>query len=96
MKTIAFDVDGTLIRSDESPRWDIIAMLKTLQLSGGGNRIIVWSGGGKDYADLWVRRLFLKEYVDEIRSKPMGEDYKKPDIAFDDEEVDLGIVNIRV
>lgn len=99
---IAFDVDGTLITlSNDRPRWDIVEMVHTLKKCG--HTIIVWSGGGKDYADMWVRRLFLEGAVDEICAKPIiapslggKERAYYCDVAFDDEQVLLGRVNIKV
>lgn len=92
---IAFDVDGTLISYGDKPRRDIIQMLITL--SSLGNRIIVHSGGGKDYAEMWVRRLFLQEYVSECRDKsfvtPVGKDI---DLAFDDDLGKFGRLTIKV
>jgi FMN phosphatase YigB (HAD superfamily) len=92
---ILFDVDGTLITFDERPRWDIIEILKILKKLGA--RITVASGGGKDYAEMWVRRLFLEEFVDTVMAKPIGLKYPMVDIAFDDEEAaNFGVVNIKV
>ena len=49
----------------------------------------IWSGGGVDYAERWSQELGLKATLVEKRSF-------KPDLAFDDMNVNLGIVNIRV
>jgi hydroxymethylpyrimidine pyrophosphatase-like HAD family hydrolase len=105
---IAFDVDGTLITLNEypeyggreQPRWEIVEMLKTLHRAG--HEIVVWSGGGGDYAELWVRRLFLKPYVKEACGKPItaptfeGKRLPFCDLCFDDEEVNLAKVNVKV
>lgn len=78
---IAFDVDGTLIRNTESaerthgtPFNDdvpIVHWINTLQvLSTCKNvRIVVWSGGGKQYAETWGRRLGLDSFVWRYASK---------------------------
>ena len=89
---IAFDVDGTLIDINDNPRE---AVIETLKMVGQweGITVIVWSGGGKDYASMWVRRLGLESYVDEIMMKNM--EYQ-PDLVFDDEYVKLGKTNIKV
>jgi len=71
---IAFDVDGTLIQNGSPDRQHgvvndgdvpIVHMINTLQvLSTFKNvRIVVWSGGGKQYAEMWGNRLGLNKYV---------------------------------
>jgi len=95
-KIICFDVDGTLIGEKDQPNWGIINMLKTL--FDCGHTIIVWSGGGKDYAEIWVKRLFLDNYVSECRMKPrIAEDLlDEIDVSFDDEDVTLAKCNIKI
>lgn len=78
---IAFDVDGTLIRNstdqDRTPGipvnedTPIVHQINTLQvLSTYKNvRIVVWSGGGRDYAATWGKRLGLDKYVWKYASK---------------------------
>ena len=90
---VAFDVDGTLVDDNDRPRKPVINGL--MFLHGLGNiKIIVWSGGGKDYAAMWVRRLALDDYVDECHAKDAA---LAVDIAFDDmEDCKLGAVNIKV
>lgn len=76
---VAFDVDGTLIKQAEgsSPgivnndSVPIVHQINTLQvLSTYKNiRIVVWSGGGKQYAETWGRRLGLDKYVWRYASK---------------------------
>lgn len=98
---IAFDVDGCLIRQEpgepDAPRWDVLAMLRTLHACG--HDIIVWSGGGREYAEVWARRLFIADQV-ECMEKPVhrAKEGEGPfvDVAFDDEEVTFGKVNVRV
>lgn len=79
---VAFDVDGTLIRNvmvgdgripgvisnDDVP---IVHQINTLQvLSTYKNiKIVVWSGGGKQYAETWGRRLGLDKFVWRYASK---------------------------
>ena len=53
--------------------------------------MIIWSGGGADYAKMWGDKLGLQ--ADEYRMK---EEDKTIDIAFDDCIVDPARVNIRV
>lgn len=76
----AFDVDGVLIRNVDATRVPgipvngdvpIVHQINTLQvLSTYKNiRIVVWSGGGKQYAETWGRRLGLDKFVWRYASK---------------------------
>lgn len=85
---VAFDVDGTLIDGHDMPRRDIVEILLTMNAYC---RIIVWSGSGASYAEMWGRRLFLPQFV-QYREKGS----LKTDICFDDEDVNLATVNIGV
>lgn len=80
-------MDGTLIGYDDKPRREIIAVLLTLK--GLGHRIVVWSGGGTDYATMWVHRLFLDDYVDEVREKKFMSN-TDISLAFDDKDISFG------
>lgn len=88
---IAFDCDGTLRDYDDKPKEVIVNMLKLL--SEAGHHIIVWSGGGKDYAQSVCRACGIVDYVTECRSKVERGDV---DVAFDDENVGLALTNIQV
>lgn len=92
MITIAFDIDGTLIHqigeNEDAPRYDIISLLQFFVKNK--NKVYVWSGGGINHTIKWCRKLGLKEIT--IIEKGCI----KPDIVFDNEEVRLGKVNIRV
>lgn len=90
---ISYDVDGTLVTYNNKPRWDIIEMLKTLSKY---HTVIVWSGGGKDYAEMWVRKLFLQDYVRSAHGKNDDDMKDYVDVCFDDENVDLAKINIKV
>lgn len=94
--TVAFDVDDTLIipavatgMPSDTPNYPLINVLKWFQ--GQGARVIIWSGGGVDYAKTWAEKLALQPC--EIRVKEKSDDI---DIAFDDCMVDLGKVNVQV
>jgi len=96
MSIIAFDVDDTLIipscatpSSMDTPNYETIALYKWFQSQG--NKMIIWSGGGVDYAKMWAEKLGLEPC--EVRVKKQSDDV---DIAFDDCEVVLAKVNIRV
>jgi len=74
---IAFDIDGTLIDMKNAPRYWVIDSLLWFKKIGWD--VIVWSGGGVDYAKMVVRRLGLEDI---IRVIPKGAE--KVDIAVDD------------
>lgn len=91
---IAYDVDGTLIHKTytgrDVPRHDILQSL--FWFHSHSHSIIVWSGGGQDYAKDWAEKLGISHLV-EILSK---DEYHGVDICFDDEVVELAKMNIRV
>jgi len=108
---IAFDVDGTLIQNGSADRQHgtvndgdvpIVHQITTLQvLSTYKNiRIVVWSGGGKDYAAMWGRRLGLDKYVWRYASKLEHAEIRQHCdllIAIDDiQATRLGDVNLIV
>lgn len=93
---IAFDIDDTLIVpsvalgfGDETPNYETIAILKWFQAQGA--EIVLWSGSGIDWAKRWGEKLGLQPFV--VLQKEKNEAI---DIAFDDCDVDLGKVNIKV
>lgn len=109
---IAFDVDGVLIRNtDQENRVHgipsngdipIVHQINTLQvLSRYKNvRIVVWSGGGKQYAETWGHRLGLDQYVWRYASKIEHNTLKQQCdflIAIDDiQATQLGDANLIV
>jgi hypothetical protein len=93
---IAFDVDDTLlvpsVATDlavDTPSYSVISIYKWFQ--DQGYYMVIWSGSGLDWARTWADKLGLKP--DEIKIKEKCQDI---DISFDDCEVDLAKVNIRV
>ena len=86
---IAFDIDGCLLNEKSKPRPEIIELLKALSKN---NKIIVWGGGGIDYARRIVDRLGIGKWVNQTAVKTKG----VVDIAFDDQEVSLGKYNIKI
>jgi hypothetical protein len=101
---IAFDVDDTLIipaitLEDEPhpyigmygaiPNYEVIEIYKWFQSQG--NYMIIWSGGGIDYAKTWAEKLGLSP--DDVIEKIKNNDV---DICFDDCDVDLAKVNVKV
>ena len=96
--TIAFDVDDTLIvpaiatgLEVDTPNYSIIELYHWFQSQG--HYMIIWSGGGKDYAETWARKLGLTS--DEILTKTT-ELKDKIDIAFDDSDIKLAKVNVKI
>lgn len=93
--TIAFDVDDTLIIPPEAtgldmdtPNYDTISIYKWFQSQG--YTMVVWSGGGIDYARRWADKLGLQPDMVVVKGSLLV------DIAFDDCDVKLGVVNIKV
>ena len=95
MPTICFDVDGTLIQetSDgvEVPNYPIIWFIDFLK-KFTFCEVFVWSGGGTDYAERWVKKLGLTDIINGIIEKGSI----TPDITFDDQNCTLGQVNLKV
>ena len=94
---IAFDVDDTLVvpavvtGTTEVPNYEIIEIYRWFQ--GQGHHMIIWSGGGKDYAEMWARKLGLE--ADEIIVKTVDR-AEEIDLAFDDSDIKLAKVNVKV
>lgn len=92
---IAFDVDDTLIipsvaspTGRDVPNYEVIQMFRDFQERG--HDMIIWSGGGIDYASQWAARLGL---LAEIRPKIKSDDV---DVCYDDCDVDLAKQNIKI
>ena len=93
---IAFDVDDTLIipivatgESLDVPNHKTIAIYRWFQSQG--HYMIIWSGGGVPYAKRWAEKLNLKPDAVIMKHNP-GD----VDIAFDDCDVNLATVNVKV
>jgi hypothetical protein len=71
------------------PNYDTIAIYRWFQAQG--NTMILWSGGGVDYARTWGEKLGLQPFEVILKDKKGG-----VDIAFDDCDVDLATVNVKV
>jgi len=96
--TIAFDVDDTLIIpaiatgfDRDVPNYETIAVYRWFKAQG--HYMIIWSGGGQDYARMWADRLGLT--ADEIIAKTTDRK-EEIDIAIDDSMIELAKVNVRV
>lgn len=96
---IAFDIDGTLLNNEgispETPSYlrpatplnlEVVLLLQILSKKMKNTKIIVWSGGGRDYAEQVVRRYGLEKFVHRCYSKQDYDEelYGRVDICFDD------------
>lgn len=92
---IAFDVDDTLLvpsvasgTGRDTPNYETIAIFRWFQAQG--HYMVIWSGSGVDWAKTWAEKLGLMP-----DDTPMKGAYPV-DIAFDDFDVTLGTVNVKV
>lgn len=82
---IAFDIDGTILNNEGIPpatphhlrpatplNLEVVMLMQLLTKCMKNTRIIVWSGGGKQYAEEIVRRYGLDRYVSAVYGKPQG------------------------
>lgn len=98
---VAFDVDGTLITNTgakpDIANERIVNLLKILA-SFKNIKIVVWSGGGKEYAERWGKLTGVDEYVWQYMSKITAHmNGFKPTIAIDDiQDTKLGQINLIV
>lgn len=110
--SIAFDVDGTLIKTeldaDGMPVVNERIRNLLIALSSFKNiKIFVWSGGGAGYAHHIARQINITQYVTayadknhrgvDINGKHIFIPDMKPDIAIDDiQDCQLGLLNLIV
>lgn len=101
---VAFDVDDTLIVpsvaagfGNDVPNYEVIHI--ALWHIAMGHTVVIWSGSGIDWATRWSEKLGLvgdnvriwtKEKVLDSNDQPLV------DIAYDDCDVDLAKVNVKV
>lgn len=100
---IAFDVDGTLRKNTIADRWEANERQRRRLIDHAhdkNTKIMVWSGGGEDYARECARMLDVEAFVDiyadkkvvsctSLGHKPCKKwhfdyDGPQPDIAYDD------------
>lgn len=97
---IAFDIDDTLIIPSvvtgdrDVPNYETIAILRWFQSQG--HEIILWSGSGTDWAQTWGEKLGLAPFTVRLKEKTLWDGEPLIDIAFDDCDVDLAKVNVKV
>lgn len=85
---IAFDIDGTILNNETGGvNLEVIQLMALLKKKIKNSRVIVWSGGGADYANQIVNKFSLGKYVDNIVGKSDFDPifFGEVDIAFDDE-----------
>ena len=86
---VAFDVDLTLIHEDGTPIYENIEIFDIFK--NLGCTMIIWSGGGVEYAQRWAEKLGLKADNFPIKGS------MTPDIVFDDMDYTWkGKVSIKV
>lgn len=94
---IAFDVDDTLIipsvvtGNRDTPNYETIAVFRWFQMQGC--EMFIWSGSGIDWATAWAEKLGLMpcRIIPKTENSVFG-----IDIAFDDCNVSLAKVNVKV
>lgn len=92
---IAFDIDGTILNNEGIPpktpahlrprygvNLEVILLIQILSRKMKNTRIIVWSGGGKEYAENICREYGLDKYIERCYDKSACEE--EVDICFDD------------
>mgnify|MGYP001562215635 CR=1 FL=1 len=97
---VAFDIDDTILvpsvvngdeppfSGDNVPHYEVIQVLRWFQ--DQGHEIVLWSGSGVDWAKRWGEKFGLEPFTVAAKgSIPV-------DIAFDDCDVKLGTVNVKV
>lgn len=96
---ICFDVDGTLIE-EENIYEHIADLVPTFKRYFKNVKVVVWSGGGKQYAETQGRRLELDPFVWKYMSKLQHQELRDAGyliIAIDDiQDTRLGNVNLIV
>lgn len=98
MAVIAIDVDNTLLHEVDGKvvvRHDLVALMRAVHALGLAD-ILVWSGGGADYAIHVVRKLGLADLVSGYASKGDPLSMLKPDITIDDQVIRAGTVNLKL
>lgn len=97
---IAFDIDGTL-RCNCTPTCQdvnqrILTLLSILRTFKNVN-IMIWSGGGAEYARSFMRPFAIHHVCFASKIDPTTWQWGKPDIAIDDQqEFNMAIINLIV
>lgn len=102
---IAFDVDGTIYGSPWAHKGEPVLNVRTVQFMQlfkehiKNCKIIVLSGGGREYAEQIVNKFGLERWVDLCLAKSEYDPvlHGEVGIAFDDEyNFDMALVNLIV
>jgi hydroxymethylpyrimidine pyrophosphatase-like HAD family hydrolase len=86
---ICFDVDECLIDHGRP----VDANIKLLKIMAKSHRVYMWSGNGYEHAYDIAKQLGLITIISGVLTKYHG---INPDITFDNQEIQLGKVNIKV
>jgi hypothetical protein len=89
--TVAIDIDGTLFTVEGKLNQKVVDLAYAFKVLGA--EVYFWSGGGKQYVEQRLRDAHIElsfEARDKLGAKEM------PDLAIDDQEVQLGIINFQV
>lgn len=93
---IAFDIDDTILVPSivhgfgmDTPNYETIAIYRWFQAQG--HDMILWSGSGQDWAKTWGEKFGLQPFTVLEKNNKGG-----IDIAFDDCDVKLATVNVKV
>jgi phosphoserine phosphatase len=96
---IAFDIDGTLLNNEgiqpDTPTYlrprcgvnlEVVLLLQILSKKMKNTKVIVWSGGGKEYAERICREYGFDKYIHRVYDKASYDETTegKVDICFDD------------
>ncbi len=98
----AYKGEDVIHKFHQSLDYDMIQLLRWYQKNG--DRVIVWSAGGVDYTTNFVNKFRLQEDgpIEVIEKRlyvpatVVGVKVYSVDICYDDQEVNLAKVNIRV
>jgi len=87
---ICFDVDDCLI---DKEGYKIEANVELLKVLSEKHKVYIWSGNGYFHAYEVAKSLKIDGLINGVLNK-----YStfKPDIAFDNQEIDLGRLNIKL
>lgn len=100
MVLVAFDIDGTLRCNCTETCRDVNRRIVDLLLymqRMKNTRVMIWSGGGAEYARNFMQPFNLKEVHYASKLDPTTWKWGQPDIAIDDmQECNLGKINLIV